>query len=192
MNRRSAGKAAVLAALTVVLAGLAGCAKPPREAIDAVSSGVAALGADVDTQTYAPDALRDAQDRSAALQAEVASQEKKPAIFRRYEQTSALAEEAQQAIEDAKAATAAGKEQVRVEAEQAIEAASAIVPTTAAKAFTARRLRGSRLDSASVNRSLAAAQLMLDQSRADLEAGSYASARAKANAAQGILLGRGR
>lgn len=199
--KNTANRALLLSATLMLLAG---CSKPPQQAIDAVIAGVDQITRNPDAATYAPDALRAAQDQLTELQDEVKVQAKKPALFRRYRKTEELVAEAQVAVDQARAATELAKEKVRAEAQKLIAEATASLPALGAKAATARRLRGSKLDSAAVAEGFAEAQAMLAEAQADLGSGSFAAANAKANAAHGrlaavelqldeaILLGRGR
>lgn len=169
--------------MLVVLALLAACAQPPREAIDAAQAAIEAARRDPDVALYAPDALREAEERLAVLQAEITVQERKLAPLRKYDRTAELAGEARQAGEAARAQAAAAKAQAGVEAASLIESAAAALAAIEIKAGQARRLRGIKLDMPSVIASIVEARAMLDSARADLASLAYASSRAKAAAA---------
>ncbi len=202
--KNAARRLAFVMAAAAALVFLVGCPDPPQQAIDAAASAVEQLSLDPDVATYAPDELREARQCLDRLQVEVAAQDARPALFRRYESAAALADETLQAVGKARGAAVASKESVRAEAQKLITDVTDLLPTIQRKAATARRLRGSKLDSAAVAGSFAGVQALLDAAAADLNAGSFASARAKANTAQDdlgelsltldqeILLGRGR
>lgn len=174
---RSTGLALALLAL------LAACAQPPREAIDAAQAAIEAARRDPDVALYAPDGLRQAEELLAALQAEAAVQQRKIAPLRKYDRTAELAGEAMRAGETARTRAAAAKVQAGVEAASLIESAAAALAAIEIKAGQARRLRGIKLDMASVIASIVEARAMLDSARADLASLAYASSRAKAAAA---------
>lgn len=172
-----------IAPLLALIALLASCAKPPREAIDAAASAVAAARADPDVALYAPDALRAAEERLAELRAEEAAQERKAALLRSYERTAALAAEAKEAGEAVRVEAAAAKELAGVEAASLIESAASALAAIEVKAGQARRLRGIKLDLNAVIASLVEIRAMLESARADHAILAYASSRAKAAAA---------
>jgi hypothetical protein len=167
----------------LLLAFLAACAQPPREAIDAAQAAIDTASRDPDVAMYAPDALRAAEERRAALLAEVAAQERKPAPVRNYNLTAELASVAREAGDAARAEAAAAKQLAGVEAAQLIESAAAALAAIEIKAGQARRLRGIKLDMTAVIASIVEARTMLETARADLTSLAYASSRAKAAAA---------
>lgn len=167
----------------VVLALLASCAEPPREAIDAARAALEAARRDPDVALYAPDALRAAEERLAALQAETAAQQRTMALLRNYERASALAADAKQAGVEARSQAASAKRQAGVEASALIESAATALAALEIKAGQARRLRGIKLDMSSVIASIVEIRGMLESARSDLGSLAYASSRAKAAAA---------
>ncbi|MCX7031035.1 MAG: hypothetical protein NTU62_13075 [Spirochaetes bacterium] len=167
----------------LLLAFLAACAQPPREAIDAAKAAIEAAARDPDVPLYAPDALRAAEERLAALLAETAAQERKPALMRNYDRTAELASVAREAGNAARAEAAAAKQLAGVEAAQLIESAATALSAIEIKAGQARRLRGIKLDMPAVIASIVEARAMLETARADLASLAYASSRAKAAAA---------
>ena len=167
----------------LLLVFLAGCAQPPGESIDAARAAIEAAARDPDVPIYAPDALRAAEEQLAALLAETAAQERKPAPVRNYDRTAALAAAARSAGDAARAEAAAAKELAGVEAAALIDSAAAALSSIEIKAGQARRLRGIKLDMASVIASIVETRAMLDSARADLASLACASSRAKAAAA---------
>jgi hypothetical protein len=169
--------------ILMLLAFLAACAQPPREAIDAAQAAIETARRDPDAALYAPDALRSAEEQLAALLAEAAAQERKAAPLRNYDRTSALAALAREAGDSARAEAAAAKELAGLEAAALIESAAAALSAIEIKAGQARRLRGIKLDMTAVIASIVEARAMLESARADLTSLAYASSRAKAAAA---------
>jgi hypothetical protein len=169
--------------LLLVLAFLAACAQPPREAIDAAQAAVEAVRKDPDVTLYAPDTLRAAEERLAELLAETSAQERKPALLRKYDLAAALAAAVRQAAETARVEAAAARQVAGVEAGALIESAAASLAAIEIKAGQARRLRGIKLDMTAVIASIVEARSMLEDARADLASLAYASSRAKAAAA---------
>ena len=176
-NARFAGLALLL------LVFLAACAQPPGEAIDAARAAIEAAARDPDVPLYAPDALRAAEEQLAALLAETAAQERKPAPMRNYDRTAALAAAARAAGDAARTEAAAAKELAGSRPPTLIESAAAALAAIEIKAGQARRLRGIKLDMTAVIASIVEARAMLESARADLASLAYASSRAKAAAA---------
>jgi len=166
-----------------LLAALAACAQPPREAIAAAQAAVEAAARDADVALYAPDALRAAEEQLATLQAEVAVQERKAAPLRNYDRTAALAATVREAGDAVRAEAAAAKALAGAEATSLIESAAAALAAIEIKAGQARRLRGIKLDMTSVIASIVEVRAMIESARVDHAALSYASSRAKAAAA---------
>ncbi len=167
----------------LLLIFLSACAKPPSEAIDAARAAIEAAAHDPDVPLYAPDALRAAEEQLAALVAETAAQERKPAPIRNYDRVAALAATAREAGDAARVEAAAAKELADVEAAALIESAAAALSSIEIKAGQARRLRGIKLDMTAVIASIVEARAMLESARADHASLAYASSRAKAAAA---------
>jgi hypothetical protein len=174
--------------IPILLAILVACAQPPRQAIDAAQTAVEAARNDSDVALYAPDALREAEERLAGLQAEMATQQRKIEPLRNYDRTAVLAADAREAGTVARTRAAAAKEQARTEAAALIESAAAALAAIEIKAGQARRIRGIKLDMNSVIASIVEARTMLESARSDLASLAYASSRAKA-AAAGVRIG---
>jgi hypothetical protein len=166
-----------------IVAGLAGCAKPPLEAVAAAHAAVEAARSDPDVALYAPDALRTAEQRLEKLVAEKAAQERKSALVRDWDETATLAVEARDAGAEARTTAAAAKQAAGVEAAALIESAATALAALEIKAGQARRLRGIKLDTAAVVASLVEIRGMLDSARSDHAALAFAASRAKADAA---------
>jgi len=174
----------VTAAAIAVLA----CAKPPQAEIDAARAAIQTASDSADILTYAPDSLREAQDKMDQLTAELAAQQKKPSVSRNYEMARGLCREvvatSRQAAVDAETA----KQQVAKDAAALIEKISGEIPDFESKVWTAKRVRGIRLDAITPLALVAdQARLALDDARKDLDAGAFAAAKAKAMAVEDWL-----
>lgn len=167
---------------------VAACAKPPQAEIDAARAAVAAAIANPDVLTYAPDSLRAAQEKTDALENELAAQQKKSPLARSYERTSAMAQDAVTAARNAISDSQTSKQQAARDAATLIEKIGTVIPDFESKVWSAKRVRGIKLD-AIVPLGLLAdqARLALDDARKDLDTGAFAAARAKAMAVQDWL-----
>jgi hypothetical protein len=133
-----------------------------------------------DVVTYAPDSLRVAQEKMAALDAEIALQAKRTVLSRNYDLTKTLAVEA---ADDARKATAdaiATKEQVARDASSLVEEVTTAIPLFESKVWAARRVPRIKMDF------IAPLALLPSQARAtladaqkDISGGAFATAKAK-------------
>jgi len=172
----------VLFLMTVAFA-LAACAKPPQTEIDAARTAVQTAAENIDILTYAPDSLRAAQTKMDALNAELANQQKKTPVSRNYEAVKGLAQDVVRASQQATADAEANKQQVAKDAASLIEKIGTEIPDFESKVWTARRVRGIRLDAITPLALVAdQARLALDDARKDLDSGAFAAAKAKAMA----------
>ncbi len=169
--------------IVAVAFGLAACAKPPQAEIDAARSAVQKAAENIDVLTYAPDSLRAAQEKMDALNNEIAAQLKRPPVSRSYDAARSLAQEVIDASQHAGADADTSKQQVAKDAASLIEKISSEIPDFESKVWTAKRVRGIRLDAITPLGLVAdQARLALDDARKDLDSGSFAAAKAKAMA----------
>jgi hypothetical protein len=177
--------------LVLVVAGVFGviaCAKPPQAAIDAARAALQTASDSSDILTYAPDTLRAAQAKLDTLNAELAAQGKRPAISRNYDAVQSLAQEIVTASQQAATDATNAKQQVAKDAASLIEKISGEIPDFETKVWTAKRVRGIRLDVITPLALMAdQARLALDDARKDLDAGAFAAAKAKAMAVEDWL-----
>ena len=174
--------------LVVAACGLAACAKPPQAAIDAAVAAVKNAAENPDVLTYAPDSLRAAQEKMDELNNELAAQGKRSAFSRSYDATRSLAQDVVAAADRARADADTSKQQVAKDAASLIEKIGTEIPDFEAKVWTAKRIRGIRLDAITPLGLVAdQARLALDGARKDLDAGSFAAAKAKAMAVEDWL-----
>jgi hypothetical protein len=159
-----------------------GCAKPPEAEIQAARA-VLDSARMAEAADYAPQSLAAAEDAMAALDAELAAQQGKFALFRSYDEASAkaatVATAARQAISDA----ATGKQTAMNEATDLLGQATAMVQEASGLVARAPTGKGTSADIAALRADLQAAQTTLQEAQAAFDAGKYNEAKAKATAA---------
>jgi hypothetical protein len=159
---------------------IASCAKPPQAEIDASKAAMDAAAKNPDVVTYAPDSLRVAQEKMAALDAEISVQAKRTVLSRNYDLTKALAVEA---AEDARKATAdavAAKEQVARDASSLVEEVTTAIPLFESKVWAARRVPRIKMDFITPLVLLPShARAAVADAQKDLSGGAFATAKAK-------------
>lgn len=128
-------KVVLSVALLAVALFTVSCAKPPQQEIDQAKAALAAAE-QAEAPKYAPEAYDQAQSAMNAVNAELAAQNNKFALFRSYTKTKQLLVDATNAANAAKDAGIAGKERARNAANEAIESAKAAL-AAASEALTA-------------------------------------------------------
>ncbi len=175
-------------AVAALLFALAACAHPPQAAVDAARAALETASRNPDVVTYAPDALRGAQDKMGVLEAELARQSRRSALTRNYDVSAALAQEAADLAASAAAAADTAKKQVASDAAALVDEVTAAIPTFESKVWRARGVRGIKLD---VIAPLALvpnqARAAVDEARRDIASGAFASAKARLMAAKDQL-----
>jgi hypothetical protein len=169
--------------LTMTLAWtLAGCAEPPRAAVDAgrqALDGARSAGAG----TYAAESLRAAEDAAAGLDAELKAQEQKAAFMRSYKKATELAEAAQLAAQKVVADAESGKQKSKQEAGVAIEATRQAVGRAKDAVEQLPRTKAAQGARQAIGGDIAAAETALVDAESALAAERLADAKAKAEAA---------
>jgi hypothetical protein len=165
--------------IAVAAVAIGACQKPPQTEIDSAAKAYESSATNPDVLTYAPDSLRNAQAALAALRAEVEAQEKKGSLSRRYETATTLAREAKAAAESAILEAAKSKTQAKADATILLEGFAASISELETKVWAAKRIRGIKLD-ADLSTLAQSARTAVEDAGRDLEAGSYAAAKAKA------------
>ncbi len=172
-------KARLIACALLVLL-LAACASPPQADIDAAKAALASAMKNPDVITYAPDALRLAQDKMDALDAEVAAQAHRSPLSRNYDLTKTLAGDAGVLARAAEDAAASSKQQVALEASALVDEVTAAIQPFESRVWAAKRVPRIKLDV------ITPLQQLPDQARAtvadaqkDIAAGAFAAAKAK-------------
>jgi hypothetical protein len=170
------------------LMGVAACASPPQAAVDTARSALNVAARNPDVVTYAPDALRAAQEKMQDLDAEMAAQAKRSALSRNYDAAQTLATEALQHATDAVSASVSAKAQVAADAAALVEELTAALPAFQSKVWAARRVARIRMDI------ITPLQAVPDQIRTgiadaqkDIDAGTYATAKAKLTSLKDLM-----
>ncbi len=164
----------------VTLLCIASCAKPPQAEIDAAKAALDAAAKNADVVTYAPDSLRVAQDKMAALDAELSAQAKRTVLSRNYDLAKSLALEAADDARKAAADAVATKEQVARDASSLVEEVTTAIPLFESKVWAARRVPRIKMDFIAPLALLPAqARATLADAQKDISGGAFATAKAK-------------
>jgi len=163
----------------VAAISMAGCATPPKEAVDAAKAAVE-QAVTAGAGQYAPDALKAAQDAQAALDAELQAQEGK--WFASYTKATELATALKTAGEKAVTESAAGKEKAKVDATALIAEAKTLLADAQALLDKAPKGKGSAADIEAMKTDLATATTSIADAEAALSGERYLDAKAKAEA----------
>jgi hypothetical protein len=186
--RVNAARATIMAALLCTLSVLAACAHPPQASVDAARAALDAASRNSDVVIYAPDALRNAQDKMNALDAELARQSRRSALARNYDASAALAQEAAALAVSAAEAAEITKKQVASDAAALVDEVTAAIPGFESKVWAARRVPRIKLDLiAPLALVPDQARAAIDEARKDIASGAFASAKARLMAAKGQL-----
>lgn len=181
-------KMARMFAVAALLSILAACAHPPQAAIDAAHAALDAAARNADVVTYAPDALRRAQDKAAALDQELSVQAKKSALARSYDAAAAMAKETADLSAQAATDAVSAKQQIADDAAGLVDTVSAAIPTFESKVWAAKRVRRINLD---IIAPLALvpdqARTAVENARKDIASGAFAAAKARLMAAKDQL-----
>jgi hypothetical protein len=164
----------------VTLLCIASCAKPPQAEIDAAKAALDAAAKNADVVTYAPDSLRVAQDKMAALDAELSAQAKRTVLSRNYDLAKSLALEAADDARKAAADAVGTKEQVARDASSLVEEVTTAIPLFESKVWAARRVPRIKMDFITPLALLPAqARATLADAQKDISIGAFATAKAK-------------
>jgi hypothetical protein len=174
-------KKVVVASLAVFVMMLWGCAQPPQQQIDEAKAALDVVVAEA--QTYAPEALKAAQDKAAALEAELAVQKGK--LFKNYKLTTQMVDELKQLAETAKTDAEQAKAKAKAEAEAAIAEAEAAVAAARNALANAPKGKGTAPDLTALTGDVDAAAASVEGAKADLQAEKFSDVNAKAMAAKG-------
>ena len=166
-----------------VLAG--GCASPPSEQIDAAQSSLESAGAGAATE-YAPDSYAAAQTAMQSLQAELAAQDQKFAMFRSYDRAGELATAARTAAEDALREASDEKQRVREEATELIADAQAVLQEATLLLSQAPGGKGTEADLEALRADLDLVATELLSAETGLDTERYREAQAHAGSAHQI------
>lgn len=168
-------------ALILGLVLIAGCAKPPAEAIEAARQALENAKT-AQASEYAPRSLANAENAQSTLQAELKAQEGKFALFRSYKKATEMAAAAkaagEQAVQDANTA----KEQARKESEAMIGQVKAAIVEAKDMLAKAPRGKGSQMDIKALEADIAATETSLAEVERTYAEGAYLRCKAKAQA----------
>ncbi len=115
--------------LVSILALLSGCAEAPQQVVDAANAALQAAE-EAQANLYVPDLYNAAKDSLNAAMEEINAQGSKFALTRNYGRAQQLLEAATKAANDAQAAVAAKKEEVKAEAQDLMAKAQTAVEET--------------------------------------------------------------
>jgi len=180
MNRNS--YAMGLAATLMVVAAV-GCADVPTDKIDEARQALDAART-AEAATYATGEMAQAEDAAKRLDAELALQKDKFALFRSYDTAEQLAAEVRETSQAATDAATEGKEQAKDEAMAEITQARTMLAEVRAMMANAPRGKGTALDLAALNSDLTAAEAALNEVDASFGSGRYLDAETGASAAR--------
>lgn len=178
----------MMAVLSLVfgLVLVAGCAKPPQQAIDGANASIESAK-QAGAADYAPDSLRAVDDAKAALDAELKVQQDKFALFRSYKKTDELVNDLKMKADKAAADAKANMEQAKNDATAAIQNVTTALNDAKAALDKAPKGKGTAADIEAMKADLAAAEASLNDANTALTNGSYKDAKAKADAAQSTI-----
>jgi hypothetical protein len=159
----------LFAAVAVLGLAFTGCAKRPEMEVAAARTAVTEATTP-DAQTYAPDALRKLREAEQALDRELGVQDKKFALFRKYEESKTLAADVQTKAEDVKSTAAAKKAEAMAEATRLLDEAKALLVEVQAMIEKAPRGKGTALDLQVMKSDLASVETTIAE--ADMSFGS--------------------
>jgi hypothetical protein len=167
-------------AVLAVLLGLTSCASPPQAEIDAARTALTAATQNADVITYAPNALRAAQEKLAEVDAEIAAQGKRSPLSRDYTAVKSLAAEASELARKAGAEAVAEKQQTAREAIALVDEVTAAIPAIEQKLWAAKRVPRIKLAIITPLQTLPAqARAAVTDAQKDIAAEAYATAKAK-------------
>lgn len=176
----------IVCALIVFSLFAAGCSKPPQADIDAAKAAMD-QAATAEADVYAPEQYTAAEDAMKQLEAELALQQDKSGLFRRYGKATELAAAAKTAGETASAAAATGKEEVKAEATDLIASTRTALDEVKTMLAQAPTGKGTQADIAAMKADLEGVQTSLDEADAALQSGDFMEAKTGAAAAGQVL-----
>jgi hypothetical protein len=185
---KSARTFIVLAVLLV----LASCASPPQAEIDAARTALEKATRDADVITYAPDALRAAQEKMMEMDTELAAQAKRPSLSRDYDSVKSLAAEAAELGRAAGVEAAAQKQQTAGEAAALVDEVTAAIPAFEQRLWAAKRVPRIKMAIITPLQTLPAqSRAAVADAQNDIASQAYAAARAKLLAVKTQLVAAG-
>ncbi|MBN1895095.1 DUF4398 domain-containing protein [bacterium] len=164
-----------LVAVILVMAFMAGCAKPPQADLDAAKAALEAAKA-VGADRYVADVFNAAQDSLNAANTEIEAQNSKFALGRNYKKAQALLAAATRLANEAKDKTAARKEEVKAEALKLIEDVKVALKDAGKLIKRAPRGKEGRAAIDAMQAELKAVETSVAEAPALIESGDYITA----------------
>ncbi len=174
-------KISAILAVFALLAILAGCSKAPEAEMTAAQASLTAAQ-QAEAETYAPDALRMAQDTLSAANAAKTEQDGKFALFRSYGATKEMFARADALLKQAAATAATEKEKVRAQVEALMTEAQAVLDSANVALSKAPVGKGNKADIELIKNDLAGIGTQFGDAQADYNGGRYMVAKSKVEA----------
>jgi hypothetical protein len=171
----------ILALLILAAVVLVGCAKPPADVVQQARSALQAAEA-AGAPEHAPAAWDRAKQAAERLEAELARQEHRWKLLRRYGLARSLAEQAATAAKQALAEASTKSSQLRAEIGKTIEDLKGLL--LSARSQLSRLPGSAGVDRVQLRSSLDAAGRALDQAQADMDGGRFDAAQRNASQAR--------
>jgi len=162
---------------------LAGCGKPPADAIGAADTALGEARS-ADAVEYAPESMKAAEDARAQLDAELKVQEEKFALFRSYDKAAELAAASKTAAERAKSDAEEGKTRAREEASEMIAQVRASILEVQQLLDQAPKGKGTEVDLAVLRSDLTGVESTLSEMDSAFAQEAYLESIAKAESAK--------
>ncbi len=165
--------------LTVSLLAFAGCAQVPTQDLDAAKKAMdGAKGAQA--SVYAPDSWNAATDAQSKLDAELALQQDRNALFRSYSKARALAADVKDAADRAANDAVTGKQKAKDEATAEMAKAKEEYDRAQKALAGAPKGKGTEADLASLRSDSGGIATTLQEMQSAFDSGDYPTARVKA------------
>jgi ElaB/YqjD/DUF883 family membrane-anchored ribosome-binding protein len=174
-------KISAILAVFALLAIFAGCSKAPDAEMGAAQASLTAAQQS-EAETYAPDALRMAQDTLNAATAAKTEQDGKFALFRSYGASKDMYVRADALLKQASQTAATEKEKVRAQVEALLTEAQAVLDSTNAALAKAPIGKGNKADIELIKNDLAGVGTQFGDAQADYNGGRYMVAKGKVEA----------
>ncbi len=168
--------------LVSILALLSGCAKAPQQVVDAANAALQAAE-EAQANLYVPDLYNAAKDSLNAAMEEINAQGSKFALTRNYGRAQQLLEAATKAANDAQAAVAVKKEEVKAEAQNLMAQAQTAMEETKNLLAKAPKGKEGKEVLEQMQAELSGAETALTEATGAMDSGDFIGARDKVKAA---------
>jgi len=158
-----------------------GCSKKPETEIAAASAAITAAES-AEAQEYAPAALQAARDSLTAAQQELAAQDAKMALMRKYDRSKELYVSAATLAQEAGNQAQMEKERVRAEVEAELVSTRAMVDSLSAQIAAAPRGKDNKAELELMKAEAASMVASLDEAASLQASGKYLQAQSKVKA----------